>query len=286
MKLEYKSVEKDVLSSIFIKRNIEPFIEGNWHFHKELELIYFLKGRGVRIVGDHLSYFQEGELVLVGEWLPHLWRNDKTLSKEADFIVLKFHKEIHGVNLFGLPELAGIREMLQRAGQGVLFSASMANRIHEPLLELSESRSADIVINFLRVLNTLASAEKYELLASPNFSQRTHFSGEYRLQRVIHYITENYSRHISLEEIAGIAFMTPPAFCRFFKNRTNKTFSHFLNEFRITKACQLLISGEIPIKQICYEVGFSSPTNFNRAFRNFNNTTPTSYREGYRAIRQ
>jgi AraC-like DNA-binding protein len=79
--------------------------------------------------------------------------------------------------------------------------------------------------------------------------------------------------------------MTPPAFCRFFKNSTNKTFLQFLNEFRVGKSCQLLINGEKNIKQICYEVGFNSLTNFNRVFKSFKGQSPTEYRAAFRAIR-
>ena len=287
MQLQYKPVEKDSFKSIYVKRIHRPYVGGNWHFHQEFELIYFLEGQGMRIVGDHISNFQKGELVMVGEWLPHLWRNDAGLngSTAVDFVVLKFPIDFNGIPLFSLPELSEIKNLLKRSYRGILFSKNTLSKVHKTILQLTESNSTEILINFLRVLQILSKEQDYQLLSSLDFALPTQISEENRLQKVINYISINYVKMISLEEIAKIAFMTPPAFCRFFKASTNKTFSQFLNEFRIAQACQLLINGEKPIKQICYNVGFNSLTNFNRTFKTIKGLTPSSYRSNYSVFR-
>ena len=288
MKLRYKPIEKNLHRSIYVKRIHQPYVLGDWHFHKEYELIYFLEGNGIRIVGDHISHFQKGELVLVGSWLPHLWRNNVGDSKEAntDFIVVKFNKEFQGLNLFALPELSTIRNLLNISSRGILFSGIKPAKIQHLLIRLSESQKADILIHFLQILQLLAHEKDYQLLASPDFALPMQLPREDRLQKIINYISLHYASMITLADIAEIAHMTPPSFCRFFKARTNKTFNYFLNEFRINKACQLLINGEKPIKQICFEVGFNSLTNFNRSFKSFKGQTPNEYRASYHTIRQ
>ncbi len=288
MKLKYKPVEKDLLSSIYVERVHQPYVGGNWHFHKEFEIICFLEGQGTRIVGDHISNFQKGELVMVGEWLPHLWRNDVGMSGvvDSDFIVIKFRKDFEGVDIFSLPELSEIRSLMKRSYRGILFPESVLPKIQDIILQLCESNSSLKIINFLKILQILSEEKDYQFLSSPNFSLTTQISDENRLQKVINYISTNYTREISLEEIAEIAIMTPPAFCRFFKTRTNKTFSLFVNEVRVSKACQLLINGENSMKQICFKVGFGSLTNFNRTFRNFKGMAPSSYRANYRVYRE
>lgn len=288
MKLQFKPSEQDALSSIVARRVHRPYVGGDWHFHKEFELIYFLKGHGMRIVGDHISNFQKGELVLVGEWLPHLWRNDERTTKDevVDFIVVKFPKVLDGVDLFSLPELTHIKALLKESNRGLLFSGKIQALVHKSMLKLCKASSAQKLISFLGILQTLSKSQDHKTLSSPNFSIPKEVGGENRLHKVINYISANYAQNIYLEEIATVAAMTPPAFCRFFKTRTNKTFSLFLNEVRISKACQLLINGEAPIKQICYDVGFSSLTNFNRTFKNFKGTSPSSFRDGYSSFRQ
>jgi AraC-like DNA-binding protein len=288
MKLQYKPVEDNLIRSIYVRRDHQPYLKGDWHFHKEFELIYFLEGHGLRLVGDHISNFQKGELVLLGEWLPHLWRNSIGDCEEGntDFIVLKFGRELEGVDLFSLPEMVEVKALLLKAQRGIFFSETTLPKIHHLLLALSKSRSLDLLINFLRVLQVLAKEKDYEFLSSPDFVLPKRIPEENRLQKVINFISLNYEKSIGLKDISEVASMTPPAFCRFFKARTNKTFSHFLNEFRINKACQLLINGEKSIKRICFEVGFNSVNNFNRAFRNFKKLTPKEYRSQYQNIRR
>jgi AraC-like DNA-binding protein len=248
--------------------------------------MYILKGQGMKIIGDHISNFSSGELVLVGGWLPHLWRNETGTagSNEVDFIVIKFLKELHGVNIFSLPEFAQIRNLLERAHLGIQFCEEAQRGIREAIVNLSESQSSDKIIEFLRILDALSKENQYKLLCSPGYSLPIQVQGENRLQKVINYIFDNYAQNITLEDISEIAIMTPTAFCRFFKTRTNKTFSYFLNEVRISKACQLLLNQENSIKQICYNVGFNSLTSFNRTFRNFKGKTPSAYRAYYKVL--
>jgi AraC-like DNA-binding protein len=281
MKLQYKPTDKNPLSSIYVKRIHQPYLGENWHFHEEFELIYFLKGSGMRVVGDHISNFQAGELVLVGQWLPHLWRNAEDGAEAvagADFIVVKFSRLLKEIDLFSLPELSAVRAMLARAIRGIQYSLTTGAAIHPLLIKLHRSSASERLILFLQVLEILAADRDYVFLSSPGFSLPNEVSNENRLQKVISYIFTNYGREINLDEIADLACMTSPAFCRFFKGRTNKTFFSFLNEFRVNKACQLLIDGELPIKEICYEVGFRSLTNFNRTFKKIKGITPGNYR--------
>lgn len=281
MKLKYKPLEQRTHDYIHTKRIQQPYLGYNWHYHEEFELIYFLEGQGIRIVGDHISDFKQGELVLVGAWLPHLWRNDvqEENGKEADFIVIKFRENFGDIQLFSLPELAKIKKLLQRSHRGLFFSAKVREQVHEIILQLVDCHGAQKLILLLQVLDILCEEEEVNTLSSPGFIRPVETLVEDRLQTVINYIFTNYQKNISLEEIAEVAIMTPPAFCRFFKKQTNKTFSHFLNEFRVEKSCQLLINNEKPIKQICYEVGFNSLTNFNRTFKSFKRIPPSQYRK-------
>lgn len=237
----------------------------------------------MRVVGDHISNFQKGELVLVGQWLPHLWRNDVDSLDDVttDFIVVKFTRMFGDVDLFSMPELVHIKALLKEADQGLLFYEETRQSVHEDLLKLTKAESSERLILLLAILRKLLISQNYTLLSGPNFTIPKQVAGENRLHKVINYISTNYAQNIGLGDISKIAVMTPPAFCRFFKTRTNKTFSLFLNEVRISKACQLLINGEAPIKQICYDVGFSSLTNFNRTFKNFKGISPSIYRDNY-----
>ena len=287
MKLQFKSSDQDLLSSITARRVDIPHMEVDWHFHEEYELIYFMKGQGMRIVGDHISNFKKGELVLVGQWLPHLWRNDEVDSElvSTDFIVIKFTRIFGDIDLFMIPELLKLKILLKVADQGILFSEDTRKLVHDDMLKISSAVASEKLILLLTILNTLVKNDNYQTLSGPSFSIPKQIAGENRLHKVINHISINFAQNIPLGEISRLAVMTPPSFCRFFKKRTNKTFSLFVNELRISKACQLLINGEQSINQICYDVGFSSLTNFNRNFRNFKGVSPSIYRNSYNNFR-
>nr|WP_262908929.1 AraC family transcriptional regulator [Leeuwenhoekiella parthenopeia] len=100
------------------------------------------------------------------------------------------------------------------------------------------------------------------------------------MSKVFDFCLSHFQERISLEEIAEIAVMSPTAFCRFFKERTNKTFSEFLTGLRIEHACQLLRTPDQqePIANIAYAAGFNSVSNFNRYFKKEKGMSPREYR--------
>jgi len=281
MKLDYEPIGDGSMKSIHVKRTLQPYLAKNWHFHPEYEILYIIKGKGMRVVGDHISNFTEGELVLIGKWLPHLWRHDKNISSKSNAVYynVKFLDSFHGVDIFSIPEIVNIQQLLRRSSQGILFNANVIHKVHDLIIQLIDNKPAFRLIHLLQILEILSQETNVQYLSSNEFILPTKIARELRLQKVINYIFENHHRYISLEDISAVASMTPNSFCRYFKNCTNKTFFHFLNEFRISKACQILTNDDKLIKEICYEVGFNSTTNFNRTFKRFKDVTPLEYRK-------
>lgn len=288
MKLKYKSADKDYNESFYLKREQKPYYDGNWHYHEEYELIYILKGEGVRIVGDNLSNFRPIQLVLVGPWLPHLWKNveSDTRDETVDIIVIKFTSLIGGQGIFLIPEFGLISDLLNQSQRGLTFSMETIHRVHVLLLAMTTSDGPNKIINLLQVLKILSESKDTKTLTSNEFTLPTSFSNKTRLKKIINYISDNFTEQISLEELAREASMTPSSLCRFFKNRTNKTIFQFINEFRIGKACQMLISGTMSIKEICFKSGFNSLTSFNRIFKEYKRITPKEYNLKYRVLNQ
>ena len=146
MKLIYKKEGNEPISSFFVKRVKEPVLDINWHFHEEYEIIYILQGNGVRLVGDNLSNFQSGELVLVGPNIPHLWRAIENVSS-VDRIIIKFDEIPGGINLFSLPEFASIKALLKKAETGISFGAETMEEVQQQIIDFPSTNfnSARIV---------------------------------------------------------------------------------------------------------------------------------------------
>lgn len=283
MELLYKKNENAPVTSFYVKRVKEPVLDINWHYHDEYELIYIIEGQGVRLVGDNLSGFRSGELVLVGPNIPHLWRTTKNVTC-VDRIIIKFDEFPGGLNLFALPEFSKIKSLLKKAEAGISFGPESRSKVSGYILELSMAEGPHKWICLLSILAILSKGMDTEMLSSPYMKISPNNLEENRLSKVILYISENYNNDIILDDVADIASMTIQSFCRFFKKRTNKTFIQFLNEYRIGKACVLLIENKISITEICYDLGFNSTTNFNRVFRRQYGCTPMEYRKKYAQV--
>jgi AraC-like DNA-binding protein len=244
--------------------------------------MYIIKGEGVRVVGDRMDYFNKEELVFLGSGVPHVFKNDKNASQnEVDYIVVKFNRIIGGQDLFKIPELAPINRFLKRAGKGLIFSDTTVMKLKKQLIKLAKSKNEDRIILLLKVLKILSAQEDYNELSTDTFLLKNTSAGEDRTKKVINYISENYNKNISLEDLASISYMTTNSFCRYFKNRTGKTAFQFIREFRINKACQMLINGEKNISQICFDTGFNSLSSFNRVFKSLKQISATEYKSKY-----
>ena len=145
MKLKYKSTEESNFNSIYVKRKKSPYFGNDWHFHNEFELMYIIKGDGVRIVGDNMDYFNNEELVFIGSGVPHVFKNEmNNFQDEVDYIVVKFNRTIGGQDIFRIPELSSINNFLKRSNKGLIFPKSTARSLKKQLLKF-ENANLDII---------------------------------------------------------------------------------------------------------------------------------------------
>jgi AraC-like DNA-binding protein len=287
MKLKYKHTEKELNQSFYVARQTEPHLESNWHFHEDFELIYISKGTGIGIVGDNISNFRPPMLVLSGQWLPHVWKNDESHDSggSVNVIILKFTRLFNNQDIFSIPEFSNIAEMLGRGQRGISFGRKTISKVKDLMEEIPDHSNALSMITMLNILHILSESKDYKLMATPEFTLPITLYGENRLNRIINYISENYHKPIDLESLANEAAMTRSSVCRFFKSRTNKTIFQFINEFRIGKACQLLIDGNHSISEICFNTGFNSISSFNRVFKNYKKVSPGEFKKHYTKLR-
>jgi len=135
------------------------------------------------------------------------------------------------------------------------------------------------MISFLTCLQQIANGHQYDIIAK-DFSDAKNNVNQI-IEAVIEYTFKNFRNPITLGEIARIAKMTIPTFCRFFKKNIKKSYFNFLQEVRINHACKMLHSSNKSVMSICYESGYNSWSHFSKQFKEVKNMTPTSYRNTY-----
>ncbi len=275
----FEKINPSFGSSLLIKQHTEV-VENNlpfWHFHPELELVYVNKAKGKRHIGSHLSYFNNSQLILIGASLPHSGFTDRFTSNGAETII-QFKEEFLGETFFDIPEMQSVKTLFARAKKGLLFHQE-AKKIIGPKIEaLLNYKGIDRIIYFLDILKELSLSKDYSLLNVDGFAFEVEPQDNNKIDIIFGFVNANFRRHISLDEISEKVSMTVPAFCRYFKKITGKTFTQFVNEFRIVHATKLLTEKQTSITDICFESGFNNFSHFNKLFKKFTGKSPLKYR--------
>ena len=262
-----------------------------WHYHPEYEIIYVEKSYGIRFMGNHIGNFTDGDLLFISSDLPHVWKNDNDFYQNneelyVDVYVIHFLENALMDGFFDLPELAHIKNLFTLGQQGLLIKGRDHQRISALVKKVVTATGIDRLLLFLATLDAIAKTEEYELLSSPGYLNAVNGLDTERLNQVISFAMKNFTSDVDMEKVAGLANLTVSSFCRYFKSRTHKTYSQFINEIRVLNACKLLINSDQSIGEIAYRSGYNNVSHFNRQFKLVSGLTANDYKKKFLKIRR
>lgn len=254
------------------------------HFHEEFQLTLIIGGSGILTVGTDANDFNPGEFYLFGKNLPHAFRRSKRSNNrknaKAHHISIFFNEHSFNSLLKQNPETHEIRVLLKKALLGLKFYNIDAKYLLSKIKTLAIMSDFDKVLGLLEILNVLSKDKCHSVLLKVQIQKSNYdFSGIDKINEVFNFINSNYKTKISLQNIATRFNMSSATFARFFKLRTKKTFSQYLIEIRIKRACELIRNGTHNITESCYDSGFTNISNFQRQFKNVLQMTPTQYKD-------
>ncbi|MCJ7812806.1 AraC family transcriptional regulator [bacterium] len=235
-------------------------------------------------MGQHIKEYEGCHVFLTPPYLPHAFRIDDTYYKmksklEEDIIVLYFRKDIFEMNVFQLPEMFSIRQLMDLSKRGFKIDGKTQSLISEKMHLIPELTAIKRVICLLEILYIISNSSELEPIVEESFvKQFIILNSDGRIQSVYNYIIENIKNSISLDKAELVANMSKTGFCRYFKTTTGKTFSSFVNEIRIDYARRLLIEGKSNVTQIAYECGFHQPSYFDCIFKVITHKTPLEFK--------
>ena len=284
MQAQYFKLTKQVHQSISIRKDTRTAFYDHWHYHSELELVYIIQGEGTRFIGDDISRFGSGDLVLLGVGLPHVWKSDDSYfdhnsRKKVSAIVLHFGQDFLGPDLWELPEMAPIKKLLELSPRGISYHLPEGHPVKRKLRKMIDQQPFDRLTHLLTMLHKLAQVENHTILSGIPFADHYQKHHSKRIDKIYDYILTNFEKEIKLEELALLANMTPASLCRFFRQKTRKSVSEFINEVRVSFACKLLIEGNLSISEICFRCGYNNLSYFNRQFKKIIGLTPGNYQK-------
>lgn len=287
IKPTYERITPSFGSSILVvqKTKKRKRSQAFWHFHPEVELVYVNKGKGRRHIGNHLSYFNNSQLILIGSNLPHNGFTDRLTSKGKETLV-QFKPDFLGVPFYDLPETKNIFLLLEKAKKGILYKPEIKKIVGPKIEKLPKFEGIKRVTKLLEILELLAVTNDYTLLNADGFAFETQPQDSSKIDIIFKHVNSNYQNHISLDEISDKVSMTVPAFCRYFKKATGKTFTQFVNEYRVVYATKLLLESKSSITDICFESGFNNFSHFNKSFKDITGMPASQYRNEFKLVFQ
>jgi AraC-like DNA-binding protein len=278
MKVFPFKIPKPKEEALIYQEDKEVVFYGKLHQHEEIQISYIANGEGNILVGDTITGYQKGNLVVLGSNLPHVFRSEINADETSIMMTLFFTVNSFGNNFFDLPEFKILESFFTSIKNGFKID-SISQKTVNQFKKLKKANEFDRFILFFKIIKSICLHEKKAL---SNFIYDKPFTDREgkRMQLVFDYVMTNYQRDISLEEIASLSNMTKNAFCRYFKLRTNKTFFQFLIDIRIERASKLLLKNrELSVIEIAELCGFNNISNFNRKFKELKHGSPLQYRK-------
>jgi AraC-like DNA-binding protein len=286
MKPALRQITATPQSSFLVRKDTGSAMVNNWHYHPEIELLFIKKSSGTWLIGDHIGHFKNGDMVLIGADLPHCFRHENGyLSRKGatagETICVKFVPDIFGSQFLNMPETKAIKNLLTKCSCGLQLTGKLKATLSAIIEKMQDAAPGKKLVYLLAVLEEIAESKAYIPLSSTGFMQSAADTGKDKITLIFEYTFTHYNEKITLHQVAALLNMTTPSFCRYFKNKTNKTYIRFLMEVRIGYACRLLAEDEKNVSEVSYECGYNNMSHFNQQFKTITKKTPLEYRRDY-----
>jgi AraC-like DNA-binding protein len=257
-----------------------------WHYHPAYELHLIVETEGTAFVGDYEGRFAPYTLMLTGPNVPHNWVTDATCEPTAlrDRVILFSEAFVRRSTEF-FPSARHVKSLLlEEARYGIEFSRDLGRELEPLFRRVADHPGLRRVASFFEMIEALAEDTTRRPLSSRPFQASADPSQSMKLHRAVAFIDRHHAGDVSLKTVADRLSMSESAFSRFFHQHTGYRFIDYVNQTRVQRACERLVASPGSITDICYEVGFSNLSNFNRRFLTLTGMTPREYRMRHRGI--
>lgn len=253
-----------------------------WHYHDDYEIHLVVATRGKMFVGDYIGTFEPGNLVITGPRLPHNWISTDAPTEGValrDHCIIFDRQPIDRASK-SISELKEVLPLLDRSARGVEFF-DLSPLASDYFSRIRSSQGVSRLSVFLEFLGVLGEWKDYRLLSNPWVDAAEDATSMAQIDAIIGFMNDHYAEDLSMPRVARHFDISKSHFSRLFHRRTGNTFTDFLIQLRVSRACQLLVQAREPIAAICHDVGFSNVANFNRRFLAVKGMTPSAFRKKF-----
>lgn len=254
-----------------------PDFETNWHMHEECELIVITAGHGTVMIGEYVGEYKTGDVYFIASNLPH-WFRKQHHRANGSATVVHFKSGIFGETFLKMPELKNIQSFIKKQ-HGLRLERILKKQIAAAIADIEKAKGFHRLQLLLQCLQKISTSNSHNSISHDFISVNLNLNPA--IEKVIDFSFKNYLTQVTLLQVASIANMSIPTFCRFFKKNIKKTYFDFLQELKISHACKLLTGSNRAVMSICYESGYNSWAHFSKQFKKIKKMTPTQYRSQF-----
>jgi AraC-like DNA-binding protein len=250
-----------------------------WHYHREIEIVLTETSHGERWIGDCCTPLEKGDLVILGESLPHHWHVPSSPTpQKVRAVVVQFPSDLIPACFLAKTDFAGMRKFLERVRYGLVVSGRTRLEAADLMRRMTELRGMERLAVLFQLLAVLSASTELEQITQQYLTEAAD-GLDPRMERLTKWINEELGQPIDFNTAAKVAGLSKRSFGRWFRDRTGMIFSQYLDEVRISHACVLLRNGQHrTITEIALDCGFSSAPPFNRSFKRLRGICPKAFR--------
>lgn len=225
------------------------------HLHSNFELIVVTEGEMQVAVDNKIYTLKQEEALLV---FPNQAHELKTIEHSCHFLCIFSSKLVSAFS--------------------TLYSSMVPeNNLFKPdfayIEKLASLTSSDSIMSVKGILYSICGMFD-ETACYVKDSRRNNEL----LSEIFNFVENNYSSKCSLEDLSESTTYNYVYLSKYFKRMTGISFTDYVNRFRISEACYLLLNSSDSILSIAYDCGFDSLRSFNRNFKNIIGKTPSEYK--------
>ena len=253
----------------------------DWHYHFEYEIVLQRNFTGKKFVGDYIGDVSHNNLAIYGPKLPHTVFNspDFECIDNTSYIIWLSHEWISQL-INQQPDLACLKPMLNKSVQGLEFGDNIGEQVYQLLKHYQEFSPAVGFNRIIEVLILLSEAKEVSTLNRYSLPALEGNPKEIKLvKKLSNYIENNYHNNIQIKDLCREIHVSQSTVYRLFSRHFVSSFSDHIKEFRIGKACELLVNTNHSVASIANVVGFDNLSNFNRQFKQCKQMTPKQFRD-------
>lgn len=251
----------------------------DWHWHSEVEFVYIEKGTAEFLIGSSRHILSAGTGIFINSQVIHRFESTDSviipnivfsptlLSSEETLIYRKY-----------------IKPLLDSSVEFLIFRpcTTWQNEIIDALISVFtvqekeksiEIKTAELLMKIWRIIYENTDISKY----TP--TDKASASTQAQLQIMMQYIHKNYSKHITLEDIAQTVSLSKSSALNIFRKYLHTPPVRYLINYRLKRAAKLLVATDDGISYIAESTGFENIGYFCRKFKELFRITPGEYRK-------